>query len=223
MTTDEWVGGPTDPDTIAPEVTRWTPVASNQTFGEGGAPVAGAPVVFTPNGDGVSDTVPVNTTVSEGSYVDLTVKNEADATVRKFTTWVPQGSAKVTWDGKTTAGALVPEGDYRLIATPKDPSGNIGASTDATVEARNTIKSAVATPAIFFNRDNDTMMTKSDFKVVLTRPAVVSWALTDLTGNVVLQPLDAVSAAAGNLPGHGTAGRTTGHGSLTASTGTPSP
>jgi flagellar hook assembly protein FlgD len=197
MTTDEWVGAPAGLDETAPELTRFAPVASAQTFAAAPTTRTTAPAVFTPNGDGVSDTVPVATTVSEGSYVDVVVSNPAQQIVRRFTTWVPEGTGSVTWDGKNAAAAYVPEGDYRLLATPKDPAGNVGDSASALVAARDTVKSAVASPAIFFNRDLDGLMAKSDFAVTLARSAVVTWNLTDLVGNVVAPHLDAVATEAG--------------------------
>jgi len=199
MTTDEWLGAPVEPDTVAPDLSRFKPVASTVTFATGG-PASTRPVVFTPNGDGTTDSVGVATTLSESSYVDVVIQDLADnRTVRRFTSWVTLGAGSVTWDGRKTDSTFVPDGDYKLTATPRDRAGNVGASAFAEVAARTSLRAPSATPALFFGRDGDTLAPSTRLDIRLTRSAVVSWKMFDRAGELIAVNLDKVETAPGVL------------------------
>jgi flagellar hook assembly protein FlgD len=199
MTTDDWLGLPTDPDTTPPDMTRFKPVTSSYTY-DATAPAEGSDAVFTPNGDGTSDSINVATTTSEASYVDVVVKDVADnSTVRRFTSWVPAGAGTINWNGKTATGGSLPDGTYRLTATPKDRSGNVGTSAVAEVKLLTSLRTATASPGLFYARDNDNLAPTTTLGVTLVRNAVVSWILVDTAGNVVATKLQDADTAAGAL------------------------
>jgi flagellar hook assembly protein FlgD len=200
LTTTEWRGAPPDPDTTAPDMSEFVPVASAYTWTSVVDTTADRPVVFTPNGDGTTDSVNVETTVSEGAYVDVIVRNVAsDKVVRKFTSWVAAGTGKVNWDGKMANGDAAADGRYKLTATPKDRAGNVGDSAFADVNAFTSIRSPIASPGLFFSRDGDDLASSSDLSFNLLRPATVSWKLVDTAGALAAVHLDKVDKAAGKL------------------------
>ena len=101
--------------------------------------------VFSPNGDGVRDTVPIKQSGSPEVSWHGIFKNSAGQTVREFT-WdnpVQYDPAKPTaqnpnddkspqefsWDGKDNQGNVVPDGDYTYTLLGKDRAGNVAQST----------------------------------------------------------------------------------------------
>lgn len=71
-------------DEVAPEITDLAGVPAADTFAAG----EDAPPAFTPNGDGLSDTLSVAHTASEPAHLDFKVRDlETDELVRSFTVW----------------------------------------------------------------------------------------------------------------------------------------
>lgn len=97
---------------VAPTVTTLSPSI---------AAYAPAARVFSPNGDGRSDTVSVSYSLpSSSSSVRLDVVNAAGALVRSVSYGAQgAGSHTATWDGRTASGAWASAGGYllRLVAT----------------------------------------------------------------------------------------------------------
>ena len=46
--------------------------------------------------------------------------------VRAFTVWSAAGASTSRWDGRDSAGAVVPDGQYTLTYVPRDPAGATG-------------------------------------------------------------------------------------------------
>jgi Tol biopolymer transport system component/flagellar hook assembly protein FlgD/fibronectin type 3 domain-containing protein len=71
--------------------------------------------VFSPNGDGVKDSVDVNYTVLEPVHLEFNVFDENNRLVRTFVKNHPQaGTDRITWDGKDEEGRIVPDGRYTI-------------------------------------------------------------------------------------------------------------
>ncbi len=126
--TDAWQngtatgGGPMVVDTTGPVVT-------------GLSPDAGVTTVFSPNGDGVTDTIPTIVTIAEPGTIAATVTNAAGATIRTFAVAAVAGANTVTWDGKSATGAYVPGGVYVLHFRARDKTGNDGPAVQRPVRA----------------------------------------------------------------------------------------
>jgi hypothetical protein len=81
---------------------------------------------FSPNGDGVKDTVAFQYTLAEASTVRLRVYDQRGAVVRELTKPAPDaaGASSFTWDGRDDGGSLVSNGLYffqfRANATASD-------------------------------------------------------------------------------------------------------
>jgi hypothetical protein len=88
----------------------------------------------------------------------------------------------VTWDGRKTDQSYAPDGDYRLVAIPRDRAGNTGTRASAEVSVRTSLRAPVATPALFLARDGDALAPATRLEIALTRAAIVTWKVLDATG-----------------------------------------
>ena len=109
---------------------------------------------FSPNGDGQEDSSTVSYHLSQAGHVTTTVSDASGALVRTLedavaldaTGW----SYQVTWDGKDSAGATVPDGVYTITVRASNAAGDSNTLTmqlgvDARVPAVLTIPVADAT------------------------------------------------------------------------------
>jgi len=94
-------------DTVPPTVTLSTPYT-----------------LFSPDGDGQKDTLPIVQDSSVESQWIGTIENSLGVPVRTFT-WNGK-AASLAWDGKDQSGNLVPDGIYRYIVRSEDAAGNKG-------------------------------------------------------------------------------------------------
>jgi flagellar hook assembly protein FlgD len=70
---------------------------------------------FSPNGDGIQDTVTIYSAITHATAWSVAVVNDAGANVRTFT---GSGTAiSSTWNGLDQLGSPVPEGGYRTVIT----------------------------------------------------------------------------------------------------------
>ena len=87
------------------------------------ASLAASPSIFSPNGDGNRDTLVINQDSSvEQSWVGRIV-DSAGRTVREYT-WIEQPEERISWNGTSSAGEIVPDGDYRYLLSSTDLAGN---------------------------------------------------------------------------------------------------
>jgi flagellar hook assembly protein FlgD len=116
--TDTWlnasttVGGSLVVDTTAPNLT-----SSASTVG-----------MFSPDGDGVADTIGTSISSPEAGTLVAWVTDRDGATIRSWTASLKAGPTTVSWDGRNGAGALVPHGSYTLRLAARDAVGNQGAT-----------------------------------------------------------------------------------------------
>jgi len=82
--------------------------------------------MLSPNADGINDTMVVAVRVSEVAAVSLVVKNTAGTTVRSVS--ASGDIVRFTWDLRTSAGVLVPDGDYPWTLRARDSWGNATAT-----------------------------------------------------------------------------------------------
>jgi hypothetical protein len=75
--------------------------------------------VFTPNGDGRSDSIAVKHTLSESAFLDVEVTSNGDR-VRRMSIWAVRGPGTTTWDGRRDNGSYQEDGAVRITITPRD-------------------------------------------------------------------------------------------------------
>ncbi|MEX2548090.1 MAG: FlgD immunoglobulin-like domain containing protein, partial [Chloroflexota bacterium] len=153
---------------------------------------------FTPNSDGVTDTMTLSFTVDREAFVDMTVKNESGNVVRTLSAWSPSGSGKATWDGKNGNGAFVPDGDYTVTAVPHNRQGTEGNDESVDVMVMTTMKSPSVTPNLLHASDGDNFAKNTTLSVNLESAATFWWKIADANGNVVRTHLNGVNANPGN-------------------------
>ena len=101
----------------------------------------------------------------------------------------------VTWNGRTNAGATVPDGAYAMSVAPVDLAGNTGEAHDRAVLVIGALRSVVASKSLIFPQDNDGLARSSTLQFSLSRPMEVTWTLRDAKGAVVITRMDHLAPA----------------------------
>jgi flagellar hook assembly protein FlgD len=187
---DAWGNGPAQStrkvivDTAPPHLTSVTPGADPVPW-------------FSPNGDGVRDTIAFAATNSEDGAI---VARVLDATSTVIDSWtVANGSAatSVVWDGRKANDAVAPDGLYTVRFAPRDVAGNTGAPVDRTVAVVGGMRAFTSSRTIFFPQDNDAQAASTKLSFVLAHPMTVTLTVRNAAGTVVTTHFDAAALAAG--------------------------
>jgi flagellar hook assembly protein FlgD len=169
MTTDEWLTGGGDPnDHTPPNVTAYGVGQATNTI-----PAERALPVFTPNGDGLSDTLTIKHTLSEPAYLEFEIRKPDDTLVSDFTSWSEAGPTRTTWDGTNNAGKRVPDGRYDIRVVPRDRAGNRGTARLVGVRVLTAMKGPAVSPDLFHPADNDGLSQRTTFSVTLRERATL--------------------------------------------------
>ncbi|MBA3235603.1 MAG: hypothetical protein H0T59_06385, partial [Chloroflexi bacterium] len=171
-------------DTVAPTLTSLTPGTEETRW-------------FSPNGDGVRDTIDVTATSTESGTLIARVLDAGGSLVKKWSTSTGTSATTVTWDGRNTDGASVTDGVYRIRVVPQDVAGNTGANVERSATVIRALKSVVASKSIFYPHDGDRLAKSSTLSFSLVRPMTVTWTLRNAAGATVLTRLDAVALPTG--------------------------
>jgi flagellar hook assembly protein FlgD len=178
MTAAEWRGVPREPDTTAPTL-------SAIEAGVAPADASASDVTFSPNDDGIGDTLTVAHRVSEPADIEVRITDAAGTVVRTFAHWSDEGEGATIWDGRDDAGATVADGRYDVELTPRDASGNVGSPVTVGAVALTALRApALSRPAINA-RDGDGLADSTTFTASLTRRAEIEWRILDADGRVV--------------------------------------
>jgi len=179
-----------------PEITSLT--AGDGSPGGPGA-AAGQPVSFHPNGDGIDDTLVLSHTVTRAAYLDATVADSNGHTVRTYSVWSAQGTTTSEWNGKSDAGAIVPDGLYTLTYVPRDSTGATGTPVSVQALVLTAIKLGKPSSLAFYARDGDSLSKSVKLAVSVSEPAEVSWQIVDQAGDVVRTARPASQASPAKL------------------------
>ncbi|CAN5854742.1 hypothetical protein BH23CHL8_BH23CHL8_03700 [soil metagenome] len=199
FTTQEWRTGSTE--VLPPDIDP--PVISDVTVKQAAVTVATsdetAPV-FTPNGDGLSDSIAVKHTLSEPSYLGIeVVRTGNENVVRRIRKWSPAGRSTTSWDGLRDDGSVAADGTYRVVFTPRDRAGNVGESAAVRVKVLTALKAPKVKPDLFFPNDEDQLAQTTRFIARLIKSGTVSWVVRDASGAVVRTGIDAADLDVGRL------------------------
>ena len=105
---------------------------------------------LSPNGDGHNDTVTLGMRASEAFGGTARLIDRHGATVRKWS-FLPSAVRSWLWNGRNTAGNLVPDDRYTLLVTGRDRASNSTVSK-ATVNVDRTITSVTWSRSSFIPR-----------------------------------------------------------------------
>jgi hypothetical protein len=118
-----WVNGSTS-DPFAVTVTPDTVHASSVGLGF---------TTFYPATDGYRDVLPIRGTRNESISVTARVYSPGGSLLKTFTKTVGTGAYLFNWNGRNTAGTILPEGTYRVVQTLRDAAGTTKAFTSFVV------------------------------------------------------------------------------------------
>ena len=165
-----------------------------------------APSVFTPNGDGISDTLPVSYALSAAVTLDVSIAPVGGPVVRHMSIAAGEGMSTFTWDGTADGGSMVPDGSYVLSVTPVGLGGDAGAPATVATRVLTAIRAPRVTPAVFYPLDKDGVVDTTSLSMTLTQPAIVTWTIQDAAGRTVRTLWDRQPTAPGQwtVPWDGT-------------------
>ncbi|MFV2063228.1 MAG: FlgD immunoglobulin-like domain containing protein [Chloroflexota bacterium] len=193
FTTTEWRDASSVPeDTEAPVISDLSAAQAPITVATGDQELP----IFTPNGDGLSDSIKIRHTLSEPAFLDVRVMKDGNV-VRRMTLWSLRGKGASSWDGRRDDGEYVGEGSFRIAVTPRDRAGNVGETVAVRVKAISALKAPIAMPPLFDPTDGDDLASTTILKAKLIRPGTVSWHVMDSSGAIVRHGLDKVPAQPG--------------------------
>lgn len=160
---------------------------------------ASATPFFTPNGDGVTDSLDMTFTVDREAFVDFAVRNDAGNVVRTLSAWSAGGAGTVSWNGRSDGGSYVADGPFTITATPRNRAGTEGNTERLDVNVMTTMRSPSVSPNLFYAADGDSLASRATLSVTLDAPATFWWKVADADGNVVRTHLNGVEAGTGNV------------------------
>jgi flagellar hook assembly protein FlgD len=172
-------------DTVAPELN--SPLAL----------AAAAMPVFSPNGDGKSETVSVGFTTNEAGAIDSSIRTSAGTTVRTLTVGAKVGDGVVTWNGRNSSNNLVADGVYTVRMSPRDLAGNVGGRKDVAVGVYKSLSKVASSPSVFYPQDGDRLSRYTTLSFSLSRAATVTWQIRNSAGTVVRTRYQDIALAAG--------------------------
>ncbi len=193
FTTTEWrESGSLPPDTTAPVVSKVRATQPGSIIVSADDPLP----VFTPNGDGVADSLKVSYSLSEGAFLEVKVKRDGGI-VRRWTTWALKGNGSISWNGRDKNGKDVDEGKYQIMLVPTDRAGNVGEPGRVKAKVLNSLKAPKASPGMFYANDGDSLAQASALKASLTRNGTVSVVIRNAKGDVVRRGIEEQAMDAG--------------------------
>ena len=153
--------------------------------------------VFSPNGDGVGDAVSTSVAVPEAGSIVGWVTDGSGATVRSWATSSVAGANTMTWDGRATSGAYVPDGDYTLHFTARDRSGTSGTGLSRPVRVIGFLRAVRTSARVFYPQDSDRFAATTVLSFSLAKPATVTWTIRNAANAIVVTHLAGAAVAAG--------------------------
>jgi flagellar hook assembly protein FlgD len=140
--TDAWLntatttGGSLVVDTTAPSLTASSPTKV---------------AMFSPDGDGVADTISTTVSSTEAGTLVAWVTDGKGTTVRSWTATLKAGSNAISWNGRNDAGTVVPHGSYTLRLAGQDVVGNQGAAVSRALRVVRLIGTVNAAGRVVFS------------------------------------------------------------------------
>jgi len=181
FTTTEWRQTGTLPDDTVP------PVISSVSARQDAVTLTAANSVvpvFTPNSDGLSDTIKISYNLTENAFIGMEFKQHGKV-IGERSRWALRGNGSFTWDGRRDSGSLVGDGKVRITLTPTDRAGNEGESVLVAVKVLNAMKAPTVSPRMFYSADGDEVAQSSTLRATILRDATASWTIYDKNGTAV--------------------------------------
>lgn len=152
-------------DTIAPSISLASPYT-----------------LFSPDGDGKKDTLPINAESSAEDKWNASIYDSKNQLVRSYT-WQGKVPSKIEWNGTDNSGNKVADGVYRMVFVSEDAAGNKGSAEIASIRVDNRETKAYITAeldAFSPNADGFLETQKLSLRPSL-KEGVESWAVSVVT------------------------------------------
>jgi flagellar hook assembly protein FlgD len=153
---------------------------------------------FSPNGDGVGDTVGFAAGSSEPGSLVAAIRDAVDQAVDHVSASLVDGSATLAWDGRNDDGGWVPDGTYALSIRAVDRAGNRSDAQVRTVNVFGALGFVASSKVVFFPQDGDTLGSTTSLTFRLRSAATVDWTIRDAAGDTVRTIMTGASLAAGS-------------------------
>ncbi|OQX29582.1 MAG: hypothetical protein B0D92_03020 [Spirochaeta sp. LUC14_002_19_P3] len=141
--------------------------------------------LFSPQGSSRRGTVTFSQDSSEEKTWRGIIVNSKDEVIKEWS-WIAQPEPFLTWDGRSKAGRLVPDGKYYYFLSAVDEAGNYGASDKAevTVDTSTATVSLTASLDVFGPTGNGRKDEVSFFMGAQEKSPIADWRLqvTDSSG-----------------------------------------
>ena len=149
--------------------------------------VAPSAAQFSPNGDGLADTIGVSHALNERGAIRLVVTSAGGGpTVRGVTIPVTgAGAGSIAWDGRDDGANFVPDGDYSLTLTPLDRARNAGPARSVDVTVFGAFVGLSPAPVRFYPQDGDALAPRTVARFTLGAAADVTLRVVNPAGVVV--------------------------------------
>ena len=135
---------------------------------------AASPAVISPNGDGTADTAALSWKASEPITGSIRVMR-GTTTIRAWAI-TQRATGSVRWDGRNSAGTMVPDGAYVVRVSARDAAGN-GITRDVGIRLDRTLRGVVTSASRFYPHDGDRLAPSTRLTYTLTRQATVTLAV----------------------------------------------
>ena len=147
------------------------------------ASLAAQYTLFSPNGDGRKDAVPVRASSSVETLWKGAVIDSRDRVVRHFS--VGGRLSDFSWDGTDDVGRVVPDGAYKIAFEAVDAAGNVGRAElpGITVDASDTRLFVTADKRAFSPNGDGFLERQEFFFNTAKKDGVGSWRFSVVSGN----------------------------------------
>jgi flagellar hook assembly protein FlgD len=143
------------------------------------------PQLYTPNGDGTTDSLPFSVSSTEDGTAIGVVRDASNAVVSTISAPLMNLSATLAWDGTATGGAPAPDGAYTITFAARDVAGNTSAGQARPVVIDRALGFVSTNHGLFFPQDGDNLASTVTFSFRLASPATVTWTVQNTVGTVV--------------------------------------
>jgi gliding motility-associated-like protein len=108
------------------------------------------PASFSPNGDGLNDTMTLSFQLTQSASVQVAIQRGGATVATVFTAQLPPGTQTIAWDG-TSFGARLPDGDYTAVVTATTSLGTVSLLQPVSIDTTAPVLTLLDGPTLRFD------------------------------------------------------------------------
>jgi hypothetical protein len=155
------------------------------------------PATFSPNGDGINDTMTLSFQLTQPATVQVAIQRAGVNVATVFAAQLPPGIQTIGWDG-SSLGARLPDGDYVAVVTATTSLGTVSLLQPIAIDTAAPVLTVLDGPGLRFDLSEAATVTaivngqsislsqpRGQFAIPWTAGAVTSFSVQprDLAGN----------------------------------------